>query len=361
MTSTTSQQFLLASDNYARAHPQVLQAVIEANETADVSYGGDDWTARLQDVVRAQFGVHAQAYPVFNGTAANVIALRSMQPRWGAVICADVAHINTDECAAPELTGGMKLLPVPTADGKLTAELVADNVQNIGNEHHAQPSVVSLTQSTEVGTVYTQHEIVGICDAAHSRGLLVHMDGARLSNAAATLQQPLRALTTDLGVDVLSLGGTKNGLLFGEAIVVLNPDACTGLNYIRKYTMQLASKMRFISAQLTALYEGDLWYESASRANQRATLLRSLVDDVPGVYVTQATQANAVFAVLAPGIEAELRKVAMFQTWNPRTGEVRWMCSHDTTEQEVRGFADAVREAARACRADDRHAAGPRA
>lgn len=354
MTTTTFRPYLLASDNYARAHPEVLQAVADANRTADVSYGGDEWTARLQVVLRTHFGESAQAYPVFNGTGANVIALRSMQPSWGAVICADVAHINTDECAAPELAGGMKLLPVATTDGKLTAELVAENVRFVGNEHHAQASVVSLTESTEVGTVYTSPEIAAICEAAHSHGLLVHMDGARLANAAASLRLPLRALTTDVGVDVVSLGGTKNGLMFGEAIVVLNPDACTGLKYIRKYTMQLASKMRFISAQLNALYEGDIWYESACRANQRAALLRSLVEDASGVTVTQATDANAVFAVLAPGMEAELRKVAMFQSWNARIGEVRWMCSHDTTEQEVREFADAVYEAGRTCGADPR-------
>lgn len=334
----------LASDNHAGAHPEVLAALVAANEGPARSYGADAHTARLQEVIRTHFGQTAEAYPVFNGTGANVVALQSMQPPWGAVLCSSVAHINTDECAAPERVAGLKLVPAVAPGGKLTPAAIVELAQHFGNEHHAQPSVVSITQSTELGTRYTAHEIRAICDTAHGLGLRVHVDGARLANAAASLGLPLKALTTDVGVDVLCLGGTKNGLLFGEAIVVLNPSSSDGLSYIRKFNMQLASKMRFISAQLVALFEGDLWLTSACRANDRATLLRQLVDDIPDVVVTQPTQANAVFACVPPGAEAKLREVADFQTWNPVTGELRWMCSHDTTEETVLAFAAALRQ-----------------
>jgi threonine aldolase len=340
----TTHPYILASDNWAGAHPEVLDALVAANRGEEGSYGNDSHTLRLQDVMRAHFGDAASAFPVFNGTGANVVALQSMQPSWGGVICAHTAHINTDECAAPERVAGIKMLPATTADGKLTPAHVRELAQNFGNEHHAQPSVVSITQSTELGTVYTPDEIGAICELTHSLGMAVHLDGARLANAAATLNVPLRAMTTDVGVDVISLGGTKNGLLFGEAVVVLDPQRCTGLNYVRKYTMQLASKMRYISAQLNALFEGDLWLRSARIANARATLLRELVDQIPGVLVTQRTQANGVFAIVPPTVVERLREVASFQTWNPFTGEVRWMCSHDTDEATVRAFADALRD-----------------
>lgn len=280
---------------------------------------------------------------MFNGTGANVVALRAMQPTWGAVICAETAHINTDECAAPERVAGLKLLGARTVDGKLDTEHIAALAHHFGNEHHAQPSVVSISESTEMGTVYTPEQIAEICTLAHSYGMAVHVDGARLANAAATLDVPLRALTTDAGVDVISLGGTKSGLLFGELVVVLDPQRAPGIRYIRKYAMQLAAKMRFISAQFVALLDGDLWLRGARRANAQAALLRTLVEDIPGVHITQPTQANAVFAILAPGLEAALRQVADFQTWNPVTGEVRWMCSHATTAETVHGFAAALR------------------
>jgi threonine aldolase len=343
-TMNAGTRLALASDNHAGAHPEVLAALVAANEGPARSYGADAHTARLQEVVRGHFGPDAEAFPVFNGTGANVVALQSMQRPWGAVLCSSVAHINTDEGAAPERVAGLKLVAAQVPDGKLTPGAVVELAQHFGNEHHAQPSVVSITQSTELGTVYSPTEIAALCATAHGLGLRVHMDGARLANAAASLGVPLRALTTDVGVDVLCLGGTKNGLLLGEAIVVLEPSASEGLHYIRKFNMQLASKMRYISAQLVALFEGDLWRTSAGRANDRAALLRRLVDDIPGVLVTQPTQANAVFACVPTGVEDRLREVADFQTWNPVTGELRWMCSHDTTEDTVRAFAAALRQ-----------------
>jgi threonine aldolase len=332
------------SDNFAGALPEVMDAVVASNVGHQMSYGRDVYTERLQDILRSHFGEPTEGFPVFNGTGANVIALQSMMPPWGAVICTSVAHINTDECAAPERVAGIKLLPIDAPDGKLTPELIDQRAHGFNNEHHAQPSVVSITQSTEVGTLYTADEIRAICAHAHRLGMNVHMDGARLSNAAAALGVPFRELTTDLGVDVISFGGTKAGLLFGEVIVVLNPDASEGIKYIRKFNMQLASKMRFISAQFVSLLEGDLWREAATRANSMATILHERLVALDDVVLSQPTQANAVFAIFPEGVDEELRKYAAFQTWNPMTSEVRLMCSHDTTLDDVVGLTERLEE-----------------
>lgn len=333
----------LGSDNYAGVHPEVLAALAAANEGHVPAYGADPYTAHLQEVLRGHLGPDAEAYPVFNGTGANVLALQTMLPRWGAVICAETAHINTDENAAPERVGGLKLLTVPTPDGKLTPELVATRARGWGDEHRAQPGVVSITQTTELGTLYTPDEIAALTEQAHGLGMRVHLDGSRLVNAAAALDVPLRALTTDVGVDVISLGGTKNGALFGEAVVTLTPGATPGIGFQRKVDMQLASKMRFVSAQLIALFEGDLWLRSARHANAMAARLSAAVADLPGVRVTQPTQANAVFVALPPGAADALRPVRRFYDWDAAAGEVRWMCAFDTTEQDVDDFAAAVR------------------
>lgn len=333
----------LASDNYAGVHPEILEALHAANEGHVTAYGADPYTEHLQVVLRGHFGPAATAYPVFNGTGANVVALQSMLPRWGAVVCAETAHINTDENAAPERVGGLKLLTVPTPDGKLTPELVDRQAWGWGDQHRAQPGVVSITESTELGTLYTPDEIRAITDHAHAHGMRVHLDGSRLSNAAASLDVPLAALTTDVGVDVVSLGGTKNGALFGEAVLVLDPEATAGLDYLRKIDVQLASKMRFVSAQLIALYEGDLWLRSARHANAMAARLAAGVAAIPGARVTQQTQANAVFVALPSQTAENLRAVRKFYDWDPATGEVRWMCSFDTTEDDVDSFVAAVR------------------
>jgi threonine aldolase len=298
----------------------------------------------LQEVFRGHFGERAEAYPVFNGTGANVVGLQSMTQRWSAVICAETAHINTDECGAPEKVGGLKLLSVPTPDGKLTPELIDRQAWGWGDEHRAQPDIVSITQSTELGTLYTVEEITAICAHTHQLGMRVHLDGARIANAAAALDLPLRAFTTDAGVDVLSFGGTKNGLMVGEAIVVLNPDAVRGVKYLRKSAMQLSSKMRFVSAQFIALLEGDLWLRNARHSNAMATRLYEAVRVVPGVTVTRPVQASAVFAILPNDVAERLKKRFRFYTWNEHTGEVRWMCSFDTTEADVDAFAAALAE-----------------
>jgi threonine aldolase len=333
-----------ASDNYAGAHPEILAALAQANGGHQISYGEDVYTARLQDVMAEHLGPDVEVFPVFNGTGANVLSLQSMLPRWGAVICAETAHINTDENGAPERVGGIKLLTVPTPDGKLTPELIDRQAHGRGDEHRAQPLAVSITQTTELGTAYTADEIRAIADHIHPLGMHLHLDGARLANAAASLDLPLRAFTTDAGVDVLSFGGTKNGLLFGEAIVVLRPDVCDELKYLRKMNMQLASKMRFVSAQFVALLEGDLWLRSARHANAMAARLAAAVRDLPGVTVTQPVQANAVFAIVDPAVADRLRQKFRFYDWNPATGEVRWMCAFDTTPADVDAFTSALAE-----------------
>ncbi|MEV7632190.1 low specificity L-threonine aldolase [Microbacterium sp. NPDC089318] len=333
-----------ASDNYSGIHPEVLAAIAAANDGHQIAYGEDQYTERLQQVFRGHFGDSAHAFPVFNGTGANVTGLQSMLPRWGAVIAASTAHINVDEGGAPERIGGFKLLTVPTDDGKLTPELVDREAWGWGDEHRAQPLVVSITQSTELGTLYTVDEIKALADHAHERGMKLHLDGARISNAAAALDVPLGAFTTDAGVDVLSFGGTKNGAMLGEAIVVLNPDAAEGLLYSRKFNMQLSSKMRFVSAQLIALLEGDLWLRNARHSNAMAQRLRAEVEQgiadgsIHGVGFTQPTQSNGVFATLPDGVADRLREKFRFYDWDAARNEVRWMCSFDTQESDVDAF-----------------------
>ncbi len=330
-----------ASDNYAGAHPEVLAAIAEANGGHQIAYGEDAYTAHLQTVMAQHFGAGVQAFPVFNGTGANVLSLQSVLPRWGAVVCAETAHINTDENAAPERVGGLKLLTVPTTDGKMTPELIDRQAWGWGDEHRAQPLAVSITQTTELGTAYTPSEIRAIADHAHSKGMMLHVDGARIANAAATLGTGLGAFTSEAGVDLLSFGGTKNGLLFGEAVVVMHPEdgqAAAALPFLRKLNMQLASKMRFVSAQLIALLEGDLWLRSAQHSNAMAARLAEGVRGLEGVRITQPVQANAVFAILDPAVASQLRELFRFYDWNPATGEVRWMCAFDTTEADVDAF-----------------------
>ncbi|MDD7927954.1 threonine aldolase family protein [Microbacterium thalli] len=333
-----------ASDNYSGIHPEVLAAITAANDGHQTAYGSDVYTARLQELVTEHFGAGAEAFPVFNGTGANVTALQSMLPRWGAVIAASTAHINVDEGGAPERVGGIKILNVPTADGKLTTELIDREAWGWGDEHRAQPLVVSITQSTELGTIYTPDELRTIADHVHARGMRLHMDGARIANAAAALGLPLAAITRDVGVDVLSFGGTKNGAMIGEAIVVLDPAASEGLTYLRKLNMQLSSKMRFVSAQLVALLENDLWRRNAEHANGMAQRLRSAVEagiadgSIRGVEFTQPTQANGVFAVLPEGVADRLRASFRFYDWDEARREVRWMCSFDTSASDVDAF-----------------------
>ncbi|UED82800.1 threonine aldolase family protein [Streptomyces profundus] len=333
-----------ASDNYSGAHPEVLAALALANGGHQSAYGADAYTTHLGDLFRHHFGPRAEVYPVFNGTGANVVGLQALTDRWGAVITTTSAHINVDEGGAPERVGGLKLLTVPTPDGKLTPELIAGEAFGFDDEHRAMPQVVSLTQSTELGTLYTPDEIRAIADLAHEHGMAVHVDGARLANAAATLDLPLTAFTTDAGVDVLSFGGTKNGLLLGEAVVVLAPERVRAMRHLRKLSMQLTSKMRFVSVQFEALLAGDLWLRSARHANAMARRLAAGAGDLDGVRICHPVQANGVFAELPQEVSRRLMKRYAFYFWNEPAGQVRWMCSFDTTPDDVDGFLTALRE-----------------
>jgi threonine aldolase len=333
-----------ASDNYAGAHPQVLEALSAANVGHQSAYGDDVVTARAASMIRELFGSQAGFYPVFNGTGANVVALQSVAERWQSVIASATAHIHADEGGAPEVMAGLKLWTVPTLDGKLRPDDVQSQCFDMEFVHRSQPGAVSITQSSEMGTVYTPDEVAAIADVAHRNGLALHMDGARLSNAAASLGVPVRAFTTDAGVDVVSFGLTTNGAMIAESVVVLNPDRVRGIDFLRKTSMQLSSKMRFMSAQYVALLTDDLWLTSAAHANAMAKRLESAVRDIAGVSITQPVQANAVFAVLPADATSALQETFHFYTWNQQTGEVRWMCAWDTTADDVDAFAAAIGE-----------------
>jgi len=334
-----------ASDNNAAAHPEVLAAIAAANDGHAIAYGHDPWTARTEELMREHFGDGARSYLVFNGTAANVLCFRAMCRPWQSVICAQTAHINVDEGGAPERIAGVKLHTLATADGKLTPELVAPHLGTPEFEHAVQPRVVSVSQTTELGTRYGLGELAALADFAHDHGMLLHVDGSRLANAAAGLGSGLRATATDVGVDALSFGATKNGLVFGEAVVLLRAELADGFVYLRKQTLQLASKARFLAAQFNALLEGDLWLRNAAHSNAMAQRLAAAVDGVPGVRITQRVQSNAVFAVLPRAATERLQRDWYFYVWDETTGEVRWMCSWDTTADEVDAFAAAISDA----------------
>jgi threonine aldolase len=336
---------LFASDNYAGAHPAVLEAIAAANQGWAQAYGDDDWTARLRERLRELFG-DVEPFPVFNGTGGNVTALSAVLRPYEAVICPETAHINVDECGAPERIAGAKLVDVPTPDGKLTPELLRSRLTGFGDQHHVQARVVSISQSTELGTVYAPAEVAALAETAHEAGLLVQMDGARLVNAAEALGLELRELTTDCGVDVLTLGGTKSGLLGAEAVVFLRPELAADYLYARKQGTQLASKMRFISAQLLRLFEGDLWRETAGHANAMARRLGDAVTATPGVELAYPMQANAVFAALPAAAIERLHERYHFYVWDEEAGVVRWMCSWQTTPADVDQLVAALREAA---------------
>lgn len=334
-----------ASDNAATVHPLVLSAIARVNVGHTPGYGHDPYTEQVHGLIEQQFGKDAKAFLVFNGTAANVLALRAACRPWHAAICADTAHLNVDEGGAPEAVAGVKLLTIAGEHGKLTPAQVKQRIARVGDEHAVQPRVLSISQCTELGTTYSMKEIKALSDVAHSHGLVVHMDGARLANACAYLELPLRALTADAGVDVLSFGGTKNGLLGGEAVVFLEPELADGFQYLRKQSMQLASKMRFLAAQFEALLTDDLWLLSAARANAMALRLGRGVNKMRHVEITRPVQSNAVFARVSAKAIARLQEDFAFYTWDEDTNEVRWMCSWDTTEEDVDEFIEAIAEA----------------
>ena len=334
-----------ASDNYAGVHPEVLAAIADANADHAVSYGDDPWTARANEVLRGHFGADAQPWLVFNGTAANVLCLGALARTWEGVITPITAHLQVDEAAAPGHMAGVTLMTVATEDGKLRPEDVEPFLAKVGDEHAVQPRIVSVANATELGTVYSVDELRALADAAHAHDLLLHVDGSRLSNAAASLGVGLGDLTVGIGADAVSVGLTKNGAMGAEAVVFLGGREPHGFPWQRKQDAQLASKMRFMAAQAIALLEGDLWLRCAGNANARARELAAAASAVPGVTITQEVQANAVFALLPPGVADALRPDFPFYTWDEATGEVRWMCSWDTTEADVSAFAAALRDA----------------
>ncbi|MFN8160085.1 MAG: beta-eliminating lyase-related protein [Solirubrobacterales bacterium] len=340
-----------ASDNCSGVHPEVLAAIAAANSGHVPAYGADQWTAGAQELFREHFGPDARALPVFNGSGANVVALAAVTRPWQAVICPATAHLHVDECGAPERVAGVKLITVETPDGKLTPGLLdsAFPWERLGDEHASQPRVVSISNSTELGTVYSPSELRALADAAHGRDLLLHVDGARIANAAVAAGTGLGELTTGAGADLLSFGGTKNGLLFGEAVVFLAPGLGREAEFVRKQLLQLASKMRFAGAQLEALLGDGLWERNAARANEMAARLGSAISSIEGAELAHPVQANAVFARLPAEVIERLEfdedGSRAFYVWDAPSGTVRLMCSWDTTPEDVDRFAAALAEA----------------
>jgi threonine aldolase len=328
-----------ASDNNAVVHPEVLQAIRRANEGHAVGYGDDPYTESAVGKFREQFGADVAVFFVFNGTAANVLSLQALTRPFHAVLCPEMSHIYTDECGAPESFTGCKLLPLPAPDGKLTVESVSHAYHGIGDQHHVQPRVISITQATEMGTVYKPAEVEALARFAHDRNMFLHMDGARISNAVAAQHLTLRRATRDLGVDALSFGGTKNGLMGAEAVVFFRPELAQDFLFVRKQGMQLASKMRFLSAQMDALLTDDLWRRNAEHANRMARLLEQEVKKIPSVKIAYPVEANGVFAQIPRTAIKKIQERYFFYVWSEEDAVVRWMCSFDTTEDDVIEFA----------------------
>lgn len=332
------------SDNHSGISPEVVQAIANANVEHALAYGDDEYCARVEKLFKEHFGPQTKAYFVFNGTGANVLNIDIMCRSHHAVVCADSAHINVDECGAPQRIVGCKLLTVPTPDGKLTPELVKTQLHGFGFEHHSQPKAISIAQSTELGTLYTLDEIRALANLAHEYNMYLHMDGARLANAAVALNCTFKEMTTDCGVDCLSFGGTKNGLMMGESVVLLNPLLDDDVKYRRKQMSQLCSKMRFVAVQFEAYLQGDLWRRNAEHSNRMAKLLYEGLKDVPQVKVMYPVQVNSVFAQLPHDAWHQLLNDYFFYDWDESNDVVRWMCSFDTTEEDITQFVDAIKK-----------------
>lgn len=333
-----------ASDNNAGVHPKILAAMANVNTGHVIGYGNDEITAKATEIFKQEFGSDTEVFFVFNGTGANVLSLATLTRSYNSIICAETAHIQEDECGAPEKFTGCKLLPVETHNGKLTPEAIEVHLKGFDFEHHSQPKVISISQVTEMGTVYRPEEIKAIAGLAHRNNMYLHMDGARIANAAAALNLPFKSFTRDCGVDVLSFGGTKNGMMMGEAVLFFNPALTSETKYLRKQSMQLFSKMRFVSAQFIAYFGDDLWRRSAQHANKMAKLLEECVSDIPGVTITQKVEANGVFAIVPKEIIKPLQEKFFFYIWNDKTGEVRWMTSFDTTADEITEFTQTIKK-----------------
>jgi threonine aldolase len=336
-----------ASDNNAGAHPEILKAINEVNIGYTLAYGDDDYTRAAVGKFQEHFGAEIEVFFVANGTAANALGLKAATQSYHGIICPATAHINMDECGAPERFTGCKLLTVPTVDGKLRVDQLQPFLQAVGNQHHNQPRVISISQSTEFGTVYTVAELRELADFAHQKGMLLQMDGARIANAAASLGLSLNEITGKAGVDLLSFGGTKNGMLFGEAIVFFNRELARDFKYLRKQGMQLFSKMRFLAAQFQALLSNDLWLKNAENANRMAQVLAGELEKIPQIRITQKVEANAVFAIIPPQYIPILQARYYFYVWNEATAEVRLMTAFDTTEADIMDFVKLIKDTLR--------------
>jgi threonine aldolase len=333
-----------ASDNYSGVHPEIMQALANANTAHAGSYGNDEYTERATQKFKDLFGQNIEVFFVYNGTAANVLGLSALTQSFNSIICSEGAHINVDESTAPEKFTGCKLITIPSIDGKIYASQVEQKIQRLDDQHHPQAKVISISQSTEYGTVYSCSEIKQLSDVAKKYNLYLHMDGSRISNAAVSLNKSFREFTVDAGVDVLSFGGTKNGMMFGEAIVFFKPELASHFKFVRKQGMQLNSKMRFISAQFEALLTNDLWKRNATHTNRLAKLLEKELKQIAAVTITQKIEGNGVFAIMPPEIIPELQKESPFYVWNEKLNEVRLMCSWDTTEEEIKNFVTLVKK-----------------
>jgi len=333
-----------ASDNNAGVSGEVLKKIAEVNKGHETGYGDDPYTLHATELLKKEFGADSVPFLLFTGTGANVLSIAAGGREFGSVICAETAHIHEDECGAPERFTGCKLIPVATPDGKLTPELVKHHLRGFGFEHHSQPCIISISQSTEMGTVYTLREIAQLAHLAHSYGLFLHIDGARLSNAAVSLDTSFFEMTTAQGVDIISFGGTKNGLMAAESVIFLKKELAENFRYLRKQGMQLASKMRFISAQMIAYLEDGLWKRNAAHANAMAQMLFQKLTGIDEIKITQKVQSNGVFAIVPPKIIPLLQKEYFFYMWNEALNEVRWMTSFDTTDEDVNGFIAKIKE-----------------
>jgi len=332
-----------ASDNWAGIHPQILKAIVEANEGHQAAYGDDDYTVRANGIFKEVFGSEASVYFVFNGTGANIIALDNLSQSFNSVICSEHAHIHVDECGAIEKHTGVKLITLPSADGKLYPKDIEAHVKADRYPHQSVPAIISITQSTELGTVYSLEELKDLAKIAHDNGLYLHVDGARIANAAVSLGVDFKTMITDTGVDVLSFGGTKNGLMFGEAVVFLKPELDKYAELYRKQAMHLASKMRFVAAQFIALFEKDLWWKNANHSNDMAQLLAAKLSEFPSIEITQKVESNGVWAIIPKEIASQMQECGFFYPWDERRSEYRLMCSWDTQVEDIEKLVNSIR------------------